>query len=187
MAKTMAVPRIVSFASLSMNIRIKAPKIGKKVTRLIIGKPSSFIYRSPCSSCLVYGIYKLSKKLRLDRIVSFEGRKKEVVNYYRKASIFISTSRAEGFPNALLEAMSMGCACVATDCLTGPSEMIENCKNGFLVEVDNVENIKEKLELLLKNESLRNEFSTRAIEKSKKYDIDSIISKWEVYIEKIIG
>ncbi|RLA74316.1 MAG: glycosyltransferase family 4 protein [Epsilonproteobacteria bacterium] len=118
--------------------------------------------------------------------VEFLGVKKNVVNYYKKASIFISTSRSEGFPNTLSEALSLGCASIATDCISGPSELIKNEDNGFLVEVDNIDQIKDKLELLMKDKTLRDTFSRRSIEMSKKYKIDNIVKEWEEYINEII-
>ncbi len=122
----------------------------------------------------------------LKKTVEFIGPKKNIVDYYKKASIFVSTSRAEGFPNSLSEALSLGCASIATDCISGPSELIKNAENGFLVEVDNVDEIRNKLELLIKDESLRNTFSKKSIEMSKKYNVENIVREWEKYIEEII-
>lgn len=125
-------------------------------------------------------------KLGLVKTVKFLGLKKNIVDYYKKASIFVSTSRSEGFPNTLSEALSLGCASVATDCITGPSELIKNEENGFLVEVDNVNQIKDKLELLIEDESLRGTFSRKSIDMSKKYKTENIVKEWEKYIDEII-
>ena len=126
------------------------------------------------------------EELQLKSTIKFLGLKKNIEDYYKKASVFMSTSRAEGFPNALSEALSLGCASIATDCITGPSELIKSGVNGFLVEVDNVDQIKNKLEILIKDKSLRDTFSRRSIEMSKKYNVESIVKEWEVYINEII-
>lgn len=130
---------------------------------------------------------KLSKNLGLDEKVKFLGKRKDIEELYKRSSIFASTSRAEGFPNALSEALSFGCACVATDCLTGPSELIEDYKNGFLVEVDAIQEIKDRLEVLLIDEKLRSDFANEGVNISKKYSIENIVSDWERYFEKFIS
>lgn len=128
----------------------------------------------------------LIKSLNLDQTVILLGLKKNIEEYYKEASIFVSTSRIEGFPNALSEALSFGCASVATDCITGPSELVDNEKNGFLVKVDDVDMISKKLKLLMQNETLREEFSKKSIELSKKYKSENIVKEWEEYINEIV-
>ncbi len=125
-------------------------------------------------------------KLGLVKTVKFLGVKKNIVDYYQQASIFVSTSRSEGFPNTLSEALSLGCASIATDCITGPSELIKNEENGFLVEVDNINQISEKLEILIKDKSLRDDFSRKSVEMSKKFKTENIVKEWEKYIDEII-
>ena len=56
--------------------------------------------------------------------------------WYARAAVFVLPSRYEGFPNVLLEAMAAGCACVASDCLTGPADLIEHNVNGVLLPQD---------------------------------------------------
>ena len=53
--------------------------------------------------------------------------------WYGRASVFVLPSRYEGFPNVLLEAMAAGCACIASDCLTGPADLICHGENGLLL------------------------------------------------------
>ena len=54
-------------------------------------------------------------------------------SWYARANIFVLPSRYEGFPNVLLEAMAAGCACIASDCLTGPADLIRHGENGLLL------------------------------------------------------
>jgi GalNAc-alpha-(1->4)-GalNAc-alpha-(1->3)-diNAcBac-PP-undecaprenol alpha-1,4-N-acetyl-D-galactosaminyltransferase len=127
---------------------------------------------------------RLSQNLGLGEKVKFLGKRKDVEELYKSSSIFVSTSRAEGFPNALSEALSLGCACVATDCLTGPSELIEDGKNGFLVEVDDVKEVKNRLKILLEDKKLRSDFANQGVKMSKKYGVVNIVNEWELYILK---
>ncbi len=61
------------------------------------------------------------------------GRVGNLSAWYQRASIFVLSSRYEGFPNVLVEALAAGCACVAIDCPTGPRELIQHNLNGVLV------------------------------------------------------
>ena len=56
-----------------------------------------------------------------------------MARWYSRATVFVLPSRYEGFPNVLLEAMAAGCACIASDCLTGPSDLIRDGENGLLL------------------------------------------------------
>ena len=53
--------------------------------------------------------------------------------WYERATLFVLPSRFEGFPNVLLEAMAAGCVCIASDCLTGPADLIDDGLNGLLL------------------------------------------------------
>jgi glycosyltransferase involved in cell wall biosynthesis len=61
------------------------------------------------------------------------GKVGNVADWYQRADLFVLSSRYEGFPNVLLEAMASGCACLAIDCPTGPAEIIEHDRNGWML------------------------------------------------------
>lgn len=103
-----------------------------------------------------------SVKLGLNDKVEFPGAVKNVEEYYQKSKIFAFTSTSEGFPNVLGEAMSAECACLSFDCEAGPSELIDDGINGFLIsQMDHV-NYKNKLQLLLNDDQLRERFGKAA-------------------------
>lgn len=94
--------------------------------------------------------------------VKFLGSQKHMLSYYNQCSIFAFTSVSEGFPNALAEAMSAGCACISFDCVAGPADLIENSINGFLVPVEDDAMYKIRLQELLDDEQLRIKFGIEA-------------------------
>jgi len=63
------------------------------------------------------------------------------LKYFRRADVFVLTSLVEGLPNVLVEAMMCGCTPAATDCPTGPREVLQGGKYGYLAKVGDPESI----------------------------------------------
>ncbi|MEZ5503147.1 MAG: glycosyltransferase [Halioglobus sp.] len=78
---------------------------------------------------------KLVSELGLDEVVDLPGYVENPLKYYKRADAFVLSSRVEGLPNVLVEAMLCGCTPVATDCPTGPREVLGDGKYGYLVPV----------------------------------------------------
>jgi len=110
------------------------------------------------------------------------GEKNEVTSFYQRAKIFAFTSTSEGFPNALAEAMAAGCACIAYDCVAGPSDIIDDGVNGFLIQVGDEVEYKKKLQLLMEDEGLRKHFGKVAREKMKQFEAGKIARRFYEFI-----
>lgn len=111
--------------------------------------------------------------------VQLPGRTQDIDSYYRQASIFCLSSRFEGLGMVLLEAQAYGLPIVSFDCDVGPSEIIRDNVDGFLVENGNVEKLRKKLEEFMtinKDEYIN--FSNNATSRAKNYSIDSVVEKW---------
>ncbi|TYA71867.1 glycosyltransferase family 4 protein [Seonamhaeicola marinus] len=128
----------------------------------------------------------LTKDLGIEDSVVFTGRINNPEIYYNKAKIFAFTSKSEGFPNALIEAMYFGLPCVSTDCPSGPSELIEDNTNGFLIPVGDVLLLEQKLKTLIENEQLRNEMLQKAKSKGEEFHVNNVSDKWEKLIIKLL-
>ena len=129
---------------------------------------------------------QLANKLNIIDSVIFTGKINNPEYYYNRAKIFAFTSKSEGFPNALIEALSFGLPCVSTNCPSGPSELIDDGNNGFLIPVGDSKALQNKLNLLIEDDKLRNNLSKKANLKGKEFHIDNVCLKWERLISKLI-
>ena len=101
---------------------------------------------------------------------------KNIEAEYISASIFVLTSRVEGFGLVLLEAMACGLPCISFNCPSGPQDIIANKHSGFLVDPGDEVNFLERLESLIKDIDLRRQFGISARNESLKYE-DIVISQ----------
>lgn len=90
------------------------------------------------------------------------GRTKDIARGLRESNVFVLTSNYEGMPNALMEAMAVGLPCIATNCPTGPSELITTGVNGELVEMGDSIGLADRIEKVLKSDELMNNYGKNA-------------------------
>lgn len=128
----------------------------------------------------------LTEKLGLQKNVRFCGRMQSMQEAYFQHKIFVLTSSLEGMPNVLIEAMASGCACVATNCDFGPSDLIWDGENGFLVPVHDVKAIAERICRLIEDDALAQEFSRKAKEIRKSHNVNAIGSRFRAYLFQMI-
>jgi GalNAc-alpha-(1->4)-GalNAc-alpha-(1->3)-diNAcBac-PP-undecaprenol alpha-1,4-N-acetyl-D-galactosaminyltransferase len=122
---------------------------------------------------------KLVHDLGIDNRVELTGTRMNVETFYIRAKIFAFTSSSEGFPNVVGEAMSAGLPVIAYDCVAGPSDLIEDNKTGFLVELHNQKAFKSALTKLMHNEDLCNQFGERGKMKIRKFSVQNIGREYE--------
>ena len=125
---------------------------------------------------------KLTVELGISDRVVFAGKQSEVEKYYLSSKIFAFTSSSEGFPNAIGEAMSAGLPVIAYDCVAGPSEMIKDGENGFLIPLFDDIQFKTKLELLMDRPELREKFGRAAKESIHKFNLQDIGEQFYQFI-----
>ncbi|WP_418511283.1 glycosyltransferase family 4 protein [Corallibacter sp.] len=128
----------------------------------------------------------LITELNLQNSVTLLGNINNVFDHYNKASIFAFPSRYEGFPNALTEAMAFGLPCISADCPSGPSELIENNVNGFLIPVDDDNALEDILKLLIENPEKRFDIGEKARKSTSSFEVDYITNEWKKLITSLL-
>lgn len=118
-----------------------------------------------------------------DRVI-FVGHQKNIGLYLSKARIFVLPSLSEGFPNALIEAMSVPLACVSSNCVAGPSDIIKDGENGLLVEPANSKALTNAINRLVAGENLRTRLAESAYKVRKDLDFDTIKERYLEFILK---
>ncbi len=122
----------------------------------------------------------------IGRSLEMPGHVRGVGPWLQNADIFALSSRYEGFPNALVEALQIGCASISFDCESGPSELIENEKNGLLVPPGDVDALMLGLRRLASDAELRKRLSAAAMESTNaRFDRAKIYGKWADLIDSI--
>lgn len=115
------------------------------------------------------------------------GQSGEIISKVANAKIFVLSSDFEGLSNALMEAMCVGTACIATDSPTyGNRDIISDGYNGFLVPVGDANALAAKIMELAKNDELLKLFSERAKRLAEETNYTKIVDDWETYINIII-
>lgn len=129
----------------------------------------------------------LTEKLGLGQNVIFHGNRPDAVNLIKDAGMFVMTSRYEGMPNALLEAMACGIPCVCTDCDFGPAELIEDGVSGLLVPVDDAEAVAAAMTRIADEPGLAERLSGGAARIRETHSREEICRQYRDYIEKIVN
>ena len=85
------------------------------------------------------------KQQKMENHIQLMGRSNELYRIYQTADLYLMSSDFEGMPNALAEAMAIGLPCISTDCKTGPRDLIDDGKNGYLVPCGDANALAERI------------------------------------------
>lgn len=103
------------------------------------------------------------------------------------ASIFVLSSRYEGFPLILIEAMSKGLAVVSFDCPTGPRDILDDHRNGILVPHRDVDALARGMRELIEDPALRRSCAAAAAETAREFSIEAIGPRWEALFADLVA
>ena len=129
----------------------------------------------------------LRDELGLRNRVRFPGLAKEHYKTISAADIFVLSSRYEGFPNVLGEAMACGLPVVSFDCPSGPSDLIQDGVNGLLVSPGNILQLSSSMERLMTSTDLRKSLGEQAQKITEIYSLDKIVQSWEELIGEVVN
>jgi glycosyltransferase involved in cell wall biosynthesis len=120
-------------------------------------------------------------EMKMEQAVSIPGSVRDVINRIASAEMFILSSLYEGMPNALIEAMCVGLPCISTK-VSGATDLIDDGRNGFLIDVGDVDALTERMLCLIENPDLREACANEAVKINDKLEVHKIIKEWVDYI-----
>ena len=145
----------------------------------------------PEVQCFIYGegdqrnnLEQRIKHQDLSGNVHLAGNKTDIYRWISRSSIFVMTSEYEGMPNALVEAMMLGKACISTD-YPGVNEVIENGVNGIIIPRGDCKQLAHAIVQLLDNEEYKKRLSNNAKKTAALYKTDRIVEEWKRLIDNI--
>ncbi len=129
----------------------------------------------------------MCKDLGIERNVTFAGFVSDVYEKIAEHDVFVFSSKAEGMPNALLEALAIGLPCVSTDCDFGPREFIKNGENGFLCKVSDAKDMADKLIWLYEHQDKIEVMGNCAKDVRYKYSVEKIMRQYLDYAQAVLS
>ena len=131
-------------------------------------------------------LLEIAKNNKVENHIRFLGFRKDIDAVMRESSIFVLSSRIEGFGMVLIEAMSQGCACISFDDGGRQREIIHSDEEGIIVEDNSVLALAEKIEDLISNQEKRLYIAQNGIYRANSYSLNKIAEKWENLLLKVI-
>lgn len=130
---------------------------------------------------------ELANDLEIAKSINFFEPVKNIAEKYKEASIYVMSSRYEGFGMVLTEAMAHGVPCVSFDCPHGPSDIIEHNKNGILAPNHDIKALAKGVLTLIENQGKRQKLGKKARHDVQRYLIEKIAIEWDTLFKKIIS
>lgn len=128
----------------------------------------------------------LATDLGLSDRVEWLGLVQHPEEVLRRADIYVLSSRYEGFPNALVEAMASGLSVVSFDCPSGPGEIIRDGIDGILVPAQDLTALTVAIRRLMLDEPERLRLGSRAVEVTARFAVDKVIDEWEALMRDLL-
>lgn len=130
---------------------------------------------------------ELAKQKGVDNTLVCESAVKNIVDKYLESTLFVLSSRYEGFGMVITEAMACGLPVVSFDCPCGPKDIIQTGVNGLLAPNGNIEMLADKICYLIEHEKERKEMGEKARENVARFDINNIMKQWLELFETVLA
>ena len=148
--------------------------------------PSWQLHIYGAKSSTYFNILEKIKYYNLENVVFLHDPEKHIEEKYLDSSIYLMTSRYEGLPMVLIEAMTCGLPCISFNCPCGPKDIIIDNVNGFLIPNNDIKLFAEKVLLLIRDEQKRLNMGQNARETSQNYSQNYLSSIWnDIFIDVV--
>lgn len=127
----------------------------------------------------------IADKAGLSGVVHCNPAVSNIFEHFLDSGFFVMSSRYEGLPLVLIEAMATGLPVVSFSCPCGPKDLIVNGINGFLVENGNVPQLADKIIYLIEHDNFRRDMGRNAINTISNYSIDMVMQKWVMLFDEL--
>ncbi|MCC8424858.1 glycosyltransferase family 4 protein [Mucilaginibacter sp. UR6-11] len=132
-------------------------------------------------------LQQLANELKVNETVFFYPPEKNIQDKYLQSSIYVMSSRYEGFGMVLIEAMACGVPCVSFDCNYGPSDIIQNEIDGYVVENSNERALANSINELIAKPDLREAMGEKAKQNVKRFLSETIVKQWDDLFNKLVN
>lgn len=123
-------------------------------------------------------LIEIAKENGVENKLHLLGYKRNPYKYIKQSKFYVMTSAHEGMPMVLLESLVCGTPIVSFNCKTGPSEIIEDKKNGLLVENQNIDKLINNMNLFIDDTELYEYCKSNALQSAEKYSVEEIGKQW---------
>lgn len=127
-----------------------------------------------------------AQELKIENSCQFHAPVDNIAEKYMESEIFVLSSRFEGFGMVITEAMSCGIPSVSFACPCGPKDIINNGKDGFLVENGNINKLAEKICFLIKNPEIRHQMGIQARINARRFQLENIMEQWQQLFDEVL-
>ncbi|MEG4320540.1 MULTISPECIES: glycosyltransferase family 4 protein [unclassified Microcoleus] len=165
----------------------------QKNFELLLSAFHKIIDRYPDWQLLIFGEGEMRKELEhlrdhfgLGEQVLLPGQTKNPIAVFKSSQLFILSSRWEGLPAVLFEALACGLPVVSTDCPSGPREIIRDGVDGILVPTEDMLALATAMDSLMSDEEKRTTLAARAPEVKERFSLEKIVEKWEELLKQIV-
>ncbi|AJC93030.1 GalNAc-alpha-(1,4)-GalNAc-alpha-(1,3)-diNAcBac-PP-undecaprenol alpha-1,4-N-acetyl-D-galactosaminyltransferase [Campylobacter subantarcticus LMG 24377] len=155
----------------------------KAIARLDINLQNQYRFFIAGDGELRQELEQEAEKLKIK--VHFLGKVENIQELYKKAKILCLCSFIEGLPTVLLESLHYQVARISTKYVSGHKDLIDDKKDGFLVDLNDEKALSEKLALLMQDENLRETLALNAQQRCKDYEVTNIVQKWLDLIKEV--
>lgn len=159
---------------------------------LLINAWSAVLKKHPDWELKIYGegmrenLQEQIDRLAIGENCKLEDNTADIEEKYCESSIFVLSSRYEGFGMVLVEAMACGVPAIAFDCPCGPSEIIRHGEDGLLVENGNICELAENICVLIEDDELRKRMGAKARLNSARYQMEHIAPQWKSLFDSLL-